>query len=366
MDKKGIYIHIPFCRSKCPYCDFYSCIGSETQYDIYTDNLCRQINEFSKNKNIVGDTLYFGGGTPTVIGAERVSKIISAAKKSFGLEFSDTEITVEVNPEKNDINFEKLFYAGCNRISIGVQSAVDDELKFLGRIHNTDDTEKCIVSAKKAGFDNMSFDLMVALQGQTDESLRKSVEFCVSHGAKHISAYILKIEKGTVFYKNKDKMALPDDEKTADMYEYLCMLMKEYGYKHYEISNFCIDGYESKHNLKYWHDEEYIGFGPSAHSFLCGKRFYRPADFSRFCTGELIADGSGGDVEEFIMLGLRLSEGITNGRFRLRFGYDIPEKYISRAKRFADLGLVKIFSDGFALTEKGFMVSNSLIAEILK
>lgn len=365
MDKKGIYVHIPFCKKKCPYCDFYSKTGGEKEYDNYTKCLCTQISDFSRDKNIVADTLYLGGGTPTAIGANRIIRIIKAAKKHFCLNFPETEITVEVNPEKKDIDFDLLFSSGCNRISIGLQSANDDELQFLGRIHNTADTERCINSAQKSGFENISLDLMIALPNQTNQSLRRSVQFCASYGVKHISAYILKIEEGTVFYKNKDELNLPDDERTADMYEYLCSLMDEYGFEHYEISNFCQPGYESKHNLKYWHDEEYIGFGPSAHSFLCGKRFYRPANFKRFYAGEIIPDGNGGDVEEFIMLGLRLSEGITNERFRMCFGYNIPIEYIERAKRFEAEGLTKILENGFALTEKGFMVSNSLITEIL-
>ncbi len=365
MDERGIYVHIPFCRKKCPYCDFFSRSGGEGDYDRYTDKICKQIKAFSEKEKVIADTLYFGGGTPTAIGAQRINKIISAAEYAFGLVSPNTEITVEVNPGKEDIDFDLLFSAGCSRISIGLQSANDRELQFLGRTHNTADAERCIKSAANAGFDNISLDLMIALPEQTNENLRRSVDFCANHGAKHISAYILKIEEGTVFYKNKDSLNLPDDERTADMYEYLCSLMKEYGYEHYEISNFCRTGYESKHNLKYWHDEEYLGFGASAHSFYRGKRFYSPKSFTRFYADEIIPDGNGGDIEEFIMLGLRLSEGITNERFRIRFGYDIPDKYIIRAERFESSGLTKILSNGFALTEKGFMVSNSLIAEIL-
>ncbi len=366
MDKKGIYIHIPFCRQKCPYCNFYSKNAGEDEYDKYTDKICSQITDFAKEKRIVADTLYFGGGTPTVTGADRIIKIISAAKKSFGLNSSDTEITVEVNPEKSDIDFGLLRSAGCNRISIGLQSANDDELKFLGRLHNTLDAKKCILSAKNSGFENISLDLMIALPGQTYEKLRRSVDFCANQGAKHISAYILKIEEGTIFYKNRNNLSMTDDDRTADMYEYLCSVMKEYGYDHYEISNFCKPGYEGRHNLKYWHDEEYIGFGPSSHSFFCGRRFYRPANFKRFYEGEVISDGAGGDTEEFIMLGLRLAEGITNERFRTKFGTDIPDIYKKRAEIFQAAGLTKTFDNGFALTEKGFMVSNSIIAEILR
>ena len=206
---------------------------------------------------------------------------------------------------------------------------------------------------------------MIALPGQTKSSLERSVEFCAEQGAKHISAYILKIEPQTVFYKNREKLNLPDDDEAAELYEILCELMKQYGYKHYEISNFCKSVYESRHNLKYWHDEEYIGIGPSAHSFIDGKRFYCPRKMKSFEADESIPDGEGGGEEEFIMLGLRLSEGITNERYLQKFGKTIPEKYLRNAQRFEKAGLVRISDSGFALTEKGFMVSNSLITEIL-
>lgn len=365
MNNTGIYVHIPFCAKKCPYCDFYSKAGTERDYDEYTDMLCKKITESTYRSECTADTLYFGGGTPSIIGAGRLAKIISSAKSSFGLDAPETEITVEVNPAKEDIDFALLQNSGCNRISIGLQSANDNELQILGRLHDCSQAELCISRAQSAGFENISLDLMIALPNQTKESLHRSVDFCAKHNAKHISAYILKIEEGTVFYKNRHTLSLPDDDEAADMYEYLCELMREYGYEHYEISNFCKSGYESRHNLKYWHDEEYIGFGPSAHSFFGGKRFYCPRNMQKFRNDEIVSDGSGGDIEEFIMLGLRLSEGITNERFHMRFGINIPSEYINRAKRFEKAGLVTVTENGFSLTEQGFMVSNALISQIL-
>lgn len=363
MDAAGVYIHVPFCAKKCPYCDFYSHAGNEKTYNAYTDMLLEKIAYWGEKLDRKADTLYFGGGTPSLLGAERLVRIAERVRNCFGNDI--TETTVEVNPSREDFDFGKLIKGGINRISVGLQSADDEELKFLGRQHDSAQAKKCINAAKNAGFENISLDLMIALPDQTKSSLERSVEFCAEQGAKHISAYILKIEPQTVFYKNREKLNLPDDDESAELYETLCDLMKQYGYNHYEISNFCKSGYESRHNLKYWHDEEYIGIGPSAHSFIDGKRFYCPRKMKSFEEDEYIPDGEGGGEEEFIMLGLRLSEGITNERYLQKFGKTIPEKYLRNAQRFEKSGLVRISDSGFALTEKGFMVSNSLITEIL-
>ncbi|MBR2176914.1 MAG: radical SAM family heme chaperone HemW [Clostridia bacterium] len=363
MKKTGVYIHIPFCAKKCPYCDFYSRTGNEQMYDDYTDEILKKIAFWSEKLHCSADTLYFGGGTPSLIGAERLNRMAAAVREVFGNHLE--EITAEVNPAGRGFDFSALRKSGFNRISVGLQSANDDELSFLGRLHTSAQAADCIHLARAAGFDNISLDLMIALPGQTKDSLRRSVEFCVRHDAKHISAYILKIEPGTVFYKNKDRLNLPDDDEAADRYEYLCGLMREYGYEHYEISNFCKSGYESRHNLKYWHDEEYIGIGPSAHSFIDGRRFYYPKKITDFIENRITDDGDGGNVEEFIMLGLRLSEGITNERFKARFDTDIPKKYMAKAKMLEGFGLTKVSDSAFSVTEKGFMVSNVIISEIL-
>ncbi len=359
----GVYVHVPFCEKKCPYCDFYSSPGNEKKYDEYTSAAGEMIAYCGKTLDRTADTLYFGGGTPSLLGAERLGKLIKASEAAFGGSFR--EVTVEVNPSREDFDFAALRRAGADRISIGLQSANEDELKLLGRTHGAYEAKKCIVSARKAGFENISLDLMIALPGQTGESLRRSVQFCAENNAEHISAYILKTEPGTVFYKKRDSLALPDDDEAAEMYEYFCSLMKEYGYRHYEISNFCRNGRRGLHNLKYWRDEEYIGIGPSAHSFIDGRRFYYPRSMKAFLENKTVEDGPGGDIEEFIMLGLRLDEGITKERFFLRFGTDIPEKYTAAAKKLQQAGLADVRDGGIRLTEKGFLLSNSVILSIL-
>ncbi len=364
MDNTGIYIHIPFCEKKCPYCDFYSHKANETEIDDYVSALSEKIYAFSEKYKYTADSLYFGGGTPGLIGAKRLAGLVSDVKNSFGI-YKNSEITVEVNPTNEDIDFEMLKCAGINRISIGLQSANDNELKELGRLHNTQQAKKCIKKVKASGIDNISLDLMLGIPYQTKESLKRSIDFCIEQGAKHISAYLLKIEEGTIFHKKRESLVLPTDDESADLYEELCRLMNEYGYEHYEISNFCKRGFEGKHNLKYWHDEEYIGIGASAHSFIEGRRFYFPKNMKKFFSGEITYDSTGGDEQEFIMLGLRLSEGITKERFYSRFGKEIPDEYIKRAEKFVKSGYVRTSQNGFALTEKGFLISNYLISEII-
>lgn len=363
MKKIGLYLHIPFCAKKCPYCDFYSSNADSSTIDKYVSDLCRKIEHYGSIINRKVDTLYFGGGTPSLIGAKRLSEIKTAVENSFGLD--NAEITVEVNPSKQDFDFELLHKNGFNRISIGLQSANDNELKLLGRLHDSRQADLCIQSAQAAGFDNISLDLMIAIPEQTKSSLMHSIAFCAGHHIQHISAYILKTEKGTPYYQMRSQLRLPDDDEQADMYLFACEKIREYGFYQYEISNFSKTGFESRHNLKYWHDEEYLGLGPSAHSFLTGRRFYYERSFDDFYADKTVDDGEGGDVEEWIMLGLRLAEGINNYRFRERFDTDIPQKYFDRAKLLEKIGLVRVGENHIALTEKGLIVSNAVIAKIL-
>ena len=360
----GVYIHIPFCRRKCPYCDFYSIGYSAEKADTYTENVCRAVVHFGERIGQKADTLYFGGGTPSIIGAERLCKIVGAVRENFG--FADeTEITVEVNPEKEDIDFALMKKGGINRLSIGLQSADDSELQILGRLHNVKQAERCIEKARNAGFENISLDLMIATPMQTMDSLEKSMEFCAERDVKHISAYILKIEQGTPYYNMREKLDICGDDEQAEMYMFAVDKLKEYGYEQYEISNFCKRGFESRHNLKYWHDEEYIGIGSSAHSFVNGKRFYFDRSFEDFYALKTVSDGEGGTEEEFIMLALRLTEGLTEERFHARFGKGIPDIYRKNAEKFVGYGFLEIDEKGIRLTPKGFLISNYIISEIL-
>ena len=229
----GLYLHIPFCRSKCPYCDFFSQRGDEKGFDEYTELLCKRISDYGDRLGRSADTVYFGGGTPSLLGAERLCRILSAAVQSFSV--GSAEVTLEVNPGKPGIDFAALRKGGFNRVSIGLQSANDNELRLLGRLHNAKDAAHCIRQAKASGFDNISLDLMIATPAQTRDSLRRSVNFCAEQDCTHISAYILKIEPGTYYYRKRDSLILPDEDEQAEMYLFVSELLEQYGYEQYEI-----------------------------------------------------------------------------------------------------------------------------------
>ena len=360
----GLYLHIPFCRSKCPYCDFFSKRADEAEFGRYTDILSGRIALYGERLKRRADTVYFGGGTPSLLGSERLCTLLSCAKESFDVS-DDAEITLEVNPERKNIDFDSLRRGGFNRVSIGLQSANDNELRLLGRLHSVKDASDCIKQAQNAGFENISLDLMIATPAQTMDSLKRSVEFCASHGAAHVSAYLLKIEQGSVFHRKKDSLVLPDDDEQAEMYLGTVRLLKEYGYEQYEISNFARAGRESRHNLKYWHDEEYLGLGPAAHSFIDGRRRYFERSFESFFGDKSVDDGEGGSMEEYVMLGLRLSEGVIFRRFTERFGCCVPEEYLSNARKFIRAGYTEVTDEYMKLTQRGFLLSNALIGEIL-
>ena len=253
------------------------------------------------------DTLYFGGGTPSLLGGERIARLIHAAKQGFGDNF--TEITVECNPADNlKADFEVMAKAGVNRISLGVQSGIDTELKALSRRHTTDDVVRTVKDAKAVGIHNISLDLMLGIPHQTMESLKKSLDFLLSSEPTHISAYMLKIEPNTPFGKaDISSLNLPDEDTVSDMYLFVSDYLKSRGFEHYEISNFAKKGYRSKHNTRYWLCEEYLGLGPAAYSYLNGKRFSFDRNCEQYLTcPTVLSDGEGGDFEEFSMLRLRL------------------------------------------------------------
>lgn len=359
----GLYIHIPFCNGKCPYCDFYSVSPENETVKKYVDALCREIDKADR----IYDTVYFGGGTPSLIGSDNIAKILSHIRKTDGC-----EVTVECNPsdtgsESSSFDFSLIAGSGVNRISMGLQSADNSERKILGRRGGCDDVERAIKRAKEAGINNISLDLMLAIPNQTAESLEKSVEFCKSSGATHISAYILKIEECTPFYRIKDSLALPDEDETCDLYLNAVSLIEKAGYKQYEISNFSLNGFESRHNLKYWRSEEYLGIGASAHSFVNGKRFYYERSIDAFISGNPpVDDGFGGDEEEYIMLALRLCEGLDFSKFKEKFGHPISESIKAKASMLEKHGLVNIDENRISLTVNGFLVSNQVIVNLIE
>lgn len=364
MEKIGIYIHIPFCKSKCPYCDFYSLRKGENDFENYKKAVIKSLEKWARLTDKKADTLYLGGGTPSLIGEEILCEIIQKAKELFGC---DGEITVECNPSCIGENFfEKLSSAGVNRISLGMQSAVDSERKKLGRTADKEKITQVIQGAISAGLSNISLDVMIGIPDQTKESLDETLIFASESGAKHISAYILKLEEGTWFFENSHKLNIPDEDLTADLYLQMSEYFEQKGFSQYEISNFALAGYESRHNLRYWNCEEYLGIGPGAHSFLNGKRFYYPRDFEAFIKGDdPVYDDDGGSLEEYIMLRLRLSDGLDFEKARARFPEFEKDEYIKKAKHLENAGLVKISDKSINLTKRGFLLSNPIIEAII-
>lgn len=369
---KGLYIHIPFCRSKCPYCDFYSMPKNAGVIENYCSALKDEIEtgkrtkKFTFNSDLSFDTVYFGGGTPSVLTAYQLGDILDTAGNSYNIS-SDAEITVECNPSTvNEEYFKILTAYGVNRISLGLQSAVDSERRSLGRLADKNQVQKCIEYARKSGIDNISLDVMLGVPSQTIDSLNETADFLINADVPHISAYMLSIEEGTVFHKKKNSLNLPDEDTVCDIYSLLAKRLEKSGFEHYEISNFAKKGYESRHNLKYWQCEEYLGLGPSAHSFIDGKRFYFERSTDDFISGcEAVFDDLGGDSEEFLMLGLRLKKGISAGEYKKRFECDIPHSFTKNAKRFIQSGHMSFDGDAYTLTQSGMLISNYIISSLI-
>lgn len=362
----GLYLHIPFCEKKCRYCDFYSAFLNKELLDSYTAAFIKSIKEWGGKLRRPISTVYFGGGTPSLLG-ERVLPIMEAVKESFSL-IEGAEITIELNPHSHSTENLRLFKnAGINRLSIGMQSGIDNELEALGRTHTFADTVSTVKSARKAGFNNITLDLMLGLPDSTTTTLKESLEKLLALSPEHISAYILKIEQNTVFWKQQEFLNLPNDDQTAEQYLLMCETLENAGYNHYEVSNFAKEGFESRHNLKYWNCEEYLGLGPAAHSYLEGKRFYYPRDIKAFIAGnEPIFDGVGGEWDEYIMLRLRLKEGLNLTTLEKRYGKTLSAHTLRKIKLLEKNGLVTAKKSCISLTNRGFLLSNAIISEILE
>jgi len=348
----GLYVHVPFCKRKCLYCDFYSA-ADMFRADDYVRAVIRNILA----AGLTYDTVYFGGGTPSLLTDEQISAVLSAADISDG-----AEISIECNPESADFAYLcGLKSAGVNRVSFGIQSLDDGELAALGRLHNADNACEAVLSAYRAGFENISADIMLATPMQTLKSLNRTFDRLLKLPISHVSAYLLKVEKGTpLSFDGLLLEKVPDEDETADMYLTAAERLSAAGFEQYEISNFARKGFECRHNLKYWRCEEYFGIGPSAHSFLDGERFYCSPDTEKFISDtsqERVSLGTGGDPEEKAMLALRLTkEGL-----RLE---DFPEAE-SRAEPLLKSGLVKKEQGALMLTAEGCLVSNEIICRLI-
>lgn len=367
-DPIGIYLHVPICVRKCNYCDFCSFPKeSFSRRSEYVDALCSEIRSY-KNRGLSVDSIFFGGGTPSLLSRAEITQISSALKDTFFFS-TDTEFTLEANPLTLDEEKLLLFSGiGVNRLSLGLQSIHKKELKTLGRIHGYDDFLSVYHMARKMGIHNINVDLMYGIPEQTITSFVETLNTVLSLSPEHISVYGLILEEGTDFYRRRDALHFPSVDEECDMYYSACNLLNKFGYSHYEISNYAKPGFESRHNLKYWQRREYIGFGVSAHSYLDGFRFANSVGVDEYIdsvgrTHSLLTED---DLRiEYIMLSLRLSSGISLSEYYKLFGKDFLKDNQSFLDRLSGEGLVRIFEDAIALTERGFYVSNSIIAELI-
>ena len=372
----GIYIHGPFCRSKCQYCDFYSLTTKEDSlHDGYLDAVCSHIKEAGAlAPNYLVDTIYFGGGTPSFFGAEGMAAILTVIRKSFDVA-RDAEITFEANPDSvSDRLLRRLRSEGFNRVSLGIQCDNDDILKKLGRPHSYAQAVNAVKRIRKMGFKNLSLDLMYGLPGQSLQAWEHTLQNVLKLQPEHISCYGLKVEEGTPLYEYQDCCNLADDDTQADMYLSAIEILRQHGYRQYEISNFCRKGHVSRHNLKYWNGGEYLGFGPDASSDFGGRRFAIIRDLQGYIAGIR----SGGQVlrevqevppreraGEYLMMRLRTVSGLDPKEYEKR--YLLPFGPLQKAlEKHKEQGLaVKTFDGRWHLTPNGFLVSNSIISDLL-
>ena len=363
----GLYVHVPFCLRKCPYCSFYSVRYDEGTAESYTRALIRNIKEY-RGRGLKADTLYFGGGTPSLLTPAQIGDITEECRLAFTLD--DAEITLEANPCTVDAKKLRNFRAaGVNRLSFGIQSADDGRLGFLGRLHDYDTAVRAVNDAADAGFENISGDIMLGAAGEDCDTLRATVGELCSLPLKHISAYMLKIEEGTPFDNDKVKSLTADDDLMSELYLTAVEELEKRGFTQYEISNFAREGYESRHNNKYWECEEYLGFGAAAHSFSEGRRYCCPPNLKLFIESDVqpceVTEAEVNSAEEYILLGLRLTKGISLERVAGYFCEKSAENIRRLAETYSKHGLVILDGDRLSLTAKGFLVSNSIIADLI-
>lgn len=378
MEKKlGLYIHIPFCEHKCDYCDFYS-VTKFNDYVRYTDALLLQMEDFAeKASDYIVNTIYIGGGTPTVLPVKRMLEIIDGIYRNFNVA-ENVEFTMEANPATvNKKMLKKYYKAGVNRLSFGMQSAIDEELAALSRIHTFEEFVNSYNMAKKAGFENINVDIMYGIPGQTQRSLGYTLEQVCDLEPTHISLYGLKIEEGTPFFEKKDKLELPDEDTEYDMYKYSVDYLRFRGYWQYEISNFSKDGFKCKHNLKYWNCQEYLGLGPAAHSYFSDRRFSYKRSVPMFMDALEYVDAGINileedyaitpeeRVDEYIMLKLRLTEGINVNEFKYSFNKDFSQMFEKELKLYIDNGFMEFKNGHYYFTTKGMYVSNYILSTFM-
>lgn len=363
----GIYVHVPFCKQKCVYCDFYSLPRREADMDAYVSALHSQLGgtDFSGYE---ADTVYFGGGTPSYLGPRRLAALLEAIFAAC-LIAPGAEITLEANPDSagDPSALSALRRAGFNRISLGMQSADDGELRAIGRIHTMAQVRASVEAARGAGFDNLSLDLIYGLPGQSLPRWRENLAAAAGLGPEHLSCYGLKAEPGTPLYDRRD--TLPGDEAQADMYLETVDFLESRGWRQYEISNFAKPGRESRHNLKYWTLGEYAGFGPGAHSDFRGRRYAWARDLESFLRGGPLRSEDQAMTprerqREWLMLSLRLARGLDPEAWEERFGRPFAP-FLPFLERCRAAGYAVREGRRWRLTPRGFLVSNPIIGALL-
>ncbi len=382
MRKLGIYVHIPFCVRKCLYCDFLSFTSDTQSIGNYVNRLCLEImtvpvechdnlakNQAKNDEEFCVDTIYIGGGTPSVLSSEQIELILCKLRERFTISF-DAEISIEVNP--GTVNQEKLFryrLAGINRLSIGLQSASNEELRKLGRIHTFEDFAETYRLAREAGFHNINVDLMSAIPNQTLNRYSETLKVICQMAPEHISAYSLIVEPGTPFADMK--LQLPDEDTEREMYYQTKQILAAQGYDRYEISNYSKEGYECRHNVGYWTDKEYLGLGLGASSMISHVRFRNTERMEEYMhtegslRREVYTLSVSEQTEEFMFLGLRLMRGVSPIAFKERFGVNMEDVYGEVLKKSEEQGLLRIEKERIFLTDYGTDVSNYVFRQFL-
>jgi oxygen-independent coproporphyrinogen III oxidase len=374
MSPAGIYIHIPFCRSRCSYCDFATGLYESELAERYVAAVSGELNTAAPYQHSTVDTVYFGGGTPSLLSPAQVTQVLAAVRSSYEVA-ENFEITMEMNPGTvTPSNLKAFRDSGVNRASFGAQTFDDRELARLGRSHTSADTLKTFEELRAAGFDNVSFDLIAGLPGQTLERWKENVDRAIELDPEHLSFYLLEVHDGTPLAEHirRGIQPAPDDEIATVMYEWMLERACEAGYRHYEISNLCKPGFESRHNSKYWTGEPYYGFGCSAHSYDgVSARWSNERDVAKYV--QLIESTNSPVVErqeltpeelraEAVFLGMRLMKGLDVTRYRDEFGIDLRDQHQDDLQRFFEAGLLESTGDVIRLTRAGALMSNEVFA----
>ncbi len=373
----GLYIHIPFCIKKCAYCDFLSWSGDEDRKEEYVRDLEQEIRSY---KTFAADyqvsTVYFGGGTPSILETGQIERIMGALRQTFRIE-KKAEITLEMNPGTARKEKLKVYrQLGINRLSIGIQSVKNENLKLLGRIHTYEDFLESYHMAREAGFDNISGDLISSLPGQTLEEWKEELEILIRTPLEHLSVYQLIIEEGTEFYERygEHEELLPDEETSREIYLWTGEYLENQGFRQYEISNYARAGKESRHNLRYWERKDYLGLGLGAASMIRNMRMSNTRDWEKYRTGcrdprkireevEFLEEPR--QIEEFMFLGLRKTRGVSRKEFRRTFGKDLDLIYEKTLKKYLENGMLQESGDRIFLSEEGILLSNQIFADFL-